>query len=43
MRFEFIAQLGGVGQIAVMGDGDLAALAIDGERLGVFQLGRAGR
>ena len=25
LGFEFIAQLGGVGQVAVVGDGDLAA------------------
>ena len=40
--FEFVAQLGGVGQVAVVGDGDLAARAIAGERLGVAQVGRAG-
>lgn len=40
--FEFFAELGGVGEIAVVGDGDLAARAIHGERLGVAQMGRAG-
>ena len=40
--FEFVAQLGGVGQVAVVRDGDLAARAIHGERLGVAQVRRAG-
>ena len=35
---EFLAQLRGVGQVAVMRDGDLAARAIDRERLGVAQV-----
>ena len=41
-RFQFVAQLRGVGEIAVVRDGDLAARAIDGQRLGVAQVRRAG-
>ena len=33
---------GGVGEVAVVGDGDLAARAIHRERLGVAEIGRAG-
>jgi hypothetical protein len=40
--FELIAQAGGVGQVAVVGDGDLATRAVHGEGLGVFQLRGAG-
>ncbi len=40
--FEFVAQRGGVGQVAVVRDGDLAARAIHRERLGVAEIGRAG-
>ena len=40
--FEFVAELGGVGQVAVVGDGNLAARAIHRERLGVAQVRRAG-
>ena len=40
--FEFVAEFGGVGEIAVVGDGNLAARAIHRERLGVAQIGRAG-
>ena len=40
--FQFVAELRGVGQIAVVGDGDLAARAIHRERLGVAEIGRAG-
>ena len=32
---SFVAKLGGVGQVAVVGDGDLAAGAIHRQRLGV--------
>ena len=35
LRFEFVPQDGGVDEVAVVGDGDLAARAIDDERLGV--------
>ena len=41
-RFEFVAELGGVSEIAVVRDGDLAALAIHRERLGIAEFGRAG-
>ena len=40
---QFIAQDGGVDQVAVMRDGDLAAEAIDHEGLGVFNRARSGR
>ena len=40
---QFVAQLEGIGEIAVMSDGDLSAKTIAGERLGVAQGGRAGR
>ena len=40
--FEFVAQAGGIGEVAVVGDGDLAAGAIHSEGLGVFELGGAG-
>ncbi len=40
--FEFVAEHGGVGQVAVVGDGDLAAHAIHRERLGVAEVRRAG-
>ena len=39
---QFLAQLGGVGQVAVVGNGDLAAFAVAGQRLGVAQVGGAG-
>ena len=40
-RFEFIAETGGVGEVAVVADGDLAAGAIHDERLGVLDGGTA--
>ncbi len=40
--FEVVAELGGVGQIAVVGDGDLPAHAIHRERLRVADVRRAG-
>ena len=40
---QFLAELNGVDQIAVVRDGDLAARAVDGQRLGVAQVRRAGR
>jgi hypothetical protein len=40
--FQLVAELGGVGEIAVVGDGDLAAHAIHRERLGVAHVRRAG-
>ena len=40
--FEFFAEDGGVGQIAVMGDGDLAAGAVHGKGLGIPEVGAAG-
>ena len=40
---QLLAKLGGVGQVAVVGDGDLAAGAIHRERLGVAQVRGAGR
>ena len=42
LLFEFGAQPRGVGEIAVVADGDLAARAIDDERLGVLDIGTAG-
>src|SRR5207253_9728248 len=36
---EFITQMGRIGDVAIMSDGDLAARAIDGERLRVDELG----
>ena len=41
--FQFIAQQRGVREIAVVRDGDLAARAIHGQRLGVAQRRGAGR
>ena len=35
---QLLAELGGIGQVAVVGDGDLAARAIHGQRLGVAQV-----
>jgi len=40
--FELVPERGGVGQVAVVGDGNLAARAIHRERLGVAEIGRAG-
>jgi hypothetical protein len=42
LGLQFLAKLGGVGQVAVVCDGNLAAGAIDGERLGIAQVRRAG-
>lgn len=39
---EFVPELAGVGEIAVVGDGDLAAGAIDDQRLGVLEDRRSG-
>ena len=39
---QLVAEPGGVGEVAVVRDGNLAAGAIDGERLGVAQVRRAG-
>lgn len=41
--FEFVAQEGGVDQVAIVADGKLAARAIHHERLRVFDVARAGR
>src|SRR5262245_50536998 len=41
-RFQLLAQLGGVCEIAVVGDGNLSSSAIYGERLGVLEVGGAG-
>jgi len=41
--FELVAERGGVGQVAIVRDGDLAARTIHRERLGVAEIGRAGR
>ena len=40
--FEFFAQVRSIGEIAIMGDGDLAASAIDGQGLGIAQMRGAG-
>ncbi len=40
--FEICAEFGGVGDVAVVGDGDAAFVAVDGERLGVADDGVAG-
>src|SRR5690349_18373800 len=40
--FEFLAESGRVGQIAVVSNGDLPARAINGEGLSISQMGRAG-
>ena len=42
-RFEFVAQLRGVGEVAVVRNGDLARAAIHRQRLGVAQMRGAGR
>ena len=39
---QLLAQGGGVGQIAVVGDSQLPPFAVPGQRLGVAQMGRAG-
>ena len=40
LGLEFLTELGSVGQVTVVRDGNLAAGAIDRERLGVAQVGR---
>ena len=40
--FKFGAKPRGIGEIAVVGDGDLAARAINHQRLGVFDVGTSG-
>jgi hypothetical protein len=40
LRLQFIAKLGGIGEIAVVRDRDLAALAVDRQRLGITNVGR---
>lgn len=40
--FEFFAELPGVGEVAVVGDGDFPTGAIDDEGLGVLEVGGAG-
>ena len=42
LRFQLAAQFGGVGDVAVVGDGDAAFVAGDGERLRVEQHSIAG-
>ena len=42
LRLQLIAQHGGINQIAVVRDRDLAAETIDHERLRIFQRARAG-
>ena len=43
LGLQLVAQGGGVGEVAVVADGDLALGAIDGQRLGVGQVRRPGR
>ncbi len=43
LRLELVAQLGGVDEVAVVGEGDGVLAARPGERLGVLPGGRAGR
>jgi len=39
---EFVAEGGGIDQVAIVADGQLTALAIDGQRLRIDQSARAG-